>query len=349
MSFKFYDREFKRGFGPYTIAEIGHNFSGSFEKAKEMIDQAKWAGADCVKFQKKDVENLYTKKMLSMPYFSPDSFADSYGDHKRFLELSCEQMKDLKLYAEQIGIDFLCTAFDFKSADFLQDIGVQGFKIGSCDLVNTPLIRHIASFGKPIFLSTGAATLPEIDMAVESIERFHKNYVLFHCVSSYPCEYKQLNLSFIGKLMCRYPNSIPGYSGHEAGILAPVIAYMIGADVIEKHFTLNKASRGTDHKFSLEPATFRKMVRDLNRIKESLGDGQKDLMEWEIAARKKLGKSLYVYGNVSCGDTISIENVSIKAPGVEGLAPYELDNIIGKRYNKDMTDEQPLTLNDIGD
>ncbi len=347
MSFTFHSTEFSRNMKPYIIAEIGHNHQGSFTKAQQLISQAKEASANCVKFQKKDIENLYTKKMLESQYNSPDSFAETYGAHKRYLELTADQIWGLKLYTEEKGLDFLCTAFDFKSADFLEGIGVQGFKIGSCDLINIPLIRHIASFNKPIFLSTGAATIKEIDLAVESIERFHKMYVLFHCVSAYPCEYKHLNLSFIGKLLCRYPDAIIGYSGHEAGILAPVIAYMLGATVFEKHFTFDRSAKGTDHKFSLEQEGMRKLVRNLTSITESLGDGEKDLQEWELAARKKLGKSLYVNGNIKKNDIISLENVSIKAPGIEGLPPYELDNIIGKRYNKDMKDEQPITLNDI--
>lgn len=349
MSFNFYNTEFSRKMKPYIIAEAGHNFQGNFEMAKTLIDEANMAGADCIKFQKKDVENLYTNKMLSQPYLSPDSFAENYGDHKRFLELSRDKMQSLKLYAESKRISFLCTAFDFKSAKFLVDIGVKAFKIGSCDIINTPLINYIASYGKPIFLSTGASTIREIDLAVETIEKWHTDYVLFHCVSSYPCEYKQLNLSFIGKLLCRYPNAIVGYSGHESGILAPVIAYMLGATVFEKHFTLNRAMKGTDHKFSLEPHSLKKLVRDLHRINESLGTGQKNLEEWELSARKKLGKSLYVSGNVKKGDIISYNNIGIKAPGILGLPPYELDNIFGKRYNRDMQDEEPITFNDIGD
>lgn len=349
MSFYLGKYEISRKGNPFVICEIGHNHQGNFEKAKKLIDLVSTTGAQCVKFQKKDVENLYIKKMLNSSYDTPDSFALTYGDHKRFLELTENQIWELKLYSEEKGLIFLCTAFDFKSADFLQKIGIQGFKIGSCDVINTPLIKHISSFMKPIFLSTGAATIREIDMAVESIEQFHKNYVLFHCVSAYPCEYTQLNLNFIGKLLCKYPNAVVGYSGHESGILAPSIAYMLGATVFEKHFTDNRANKGTDHKFSLEPIGMKKLVRDLHRINESLGNGQKKLEEWEISARKKLGKSLYVNGNVKKGDLITIENIAIKSPGMEGIPPYELDNIIGKRYNKDLIDEQPITFNDIGD
>ena len=349
MSFNFYGKEFSRNMKPYVIAEIGHNHQGDFNKAEELIKLAKETGANCVKFQKKDVDNLYTKKMLNSFYTSPDSFGETYGQHKKHLEFSIEQMKELKEYAEQLGLDFLCTAFDFNSADQLNTIGVQGYKVGSCDLINTPLICYIASFLKPVFLSTGASIIPEIDKAIEAIERYHSNYVLFHCISSYPCEYKQLNLSFIGKLLCRYPNAVIGYSGHESGILAPIIGYMLGATVFEKHFTFNHAAKGTDHKFSLEPHGMHSLVRDLHRISESLGDGEKGLQEWELAARKKLGKSLYVYGNVHSGDTISLENVSIKAPGVDGIAPYELDNILGKRYNRDMIEEEPITWDVIND
>lgn len=348
MSFKFYNTEFSRNMVPYVIAEIGHNHQGSFRKALELTNLAQETGVQSVKFQKKDIENLYTKQMLKSDYLSPDSFADNYGNHKRSLEFSYQEMEDLKYHTEGVlGLHFLCTAFDFKSAEFLESINVQGFKIGSCDIINTPLIGYIASFKKPVFLSTGAATIKEIDLAVETVEKYHTNYVLFHCVSAYPCEYSQLNLSFIGKLICRYPNAVVGYSGHESGILAPSIAYMLGATVFEKHFTFNRAAKGTDHKFSLEPQGMKKLVRDLNRIAESLGDGVKDLQEWELAARKKLGKSLYVYGVHKAGTTITIENVSIKAPGLEGIPPYELDNIIGKRYNKDVVDEEPITWEKI--
>jgi len=341
--FKFYDTEFNRNMKPYVIAEIGHNHGGNFEKAKELILLAKQSGVQCVKFQKKDVENLYTKKMLNSSYNNPNSFADTYGDHKRFLEFNVSQLSELKTYSESLGLHFLCTAFDFKSVKDLYDIDIKGFKIGSCDLINTPLINYIASTRLPIFLSTGGSTLDEIDKAVQTIEKYHNKYVLLHCVSSYPADYNQLNLSFIGKLLSRYPNTLVGYSGHEAGILAPIVAYMLGATVFEKHFTFDRSAKGTDHRMSLEPHGMSKLVRNLQSIEESIGTGEKNLEDWELAARKKLGKSLYINGSVLKGDKVTIENVSIKAPGVEGLEPYWLDKVLGMSYNNNYEDEIPLT------
>lgn len=332
---------------PFVISEIGHNHQGSLDKAKELIDLSKWAGVDAIKLQKKDIESLYTKEMLEMPYETPDSFGRTYGEHKRFLEFSETQMGELKDYAESKGLFFLCTAFDTISVDLLERLDVKAYKIGSCDVINTPLISHIARTGKPIFMSTGAATLKEIDNAVKAIEKFHANYVLFHCVSSYPCEYRYLNLSFIGRLLCRYPAAVVGFSGHESGILAPSIGFMLGATVFEKHFTFNRSAKGTDHKFSLEPQGMRKMVRDLTRIQESIGNGEKKIEEWERSARAKLGKSLYVSKKVREGTIVGFENVAIKAPGARGLEPYYLDEIMGMRFNKDLEEEEPITTDCI--
>ena len=343
MSFILNGNEISRTGKPFIISEIGHNHQGSLERAKELIDLSKWAGVQCVKFQKKDIDSLYTTKMKNMVYDTPDSFGLTYYEHKKFLEFNESQIGELKNYAEQKGLFFLSTAFDKTSVDLLEHLGVKAYKIGSCDVINAPLIKYIASKGKPIFLSTGASTIEEIDKAVATIKQYHNQFVLFHCVSSYPCEYKHLNLSFIGKLLCRYPDSVVGFSGHESGILAPSIAYMLGATVFEKHFTFDRAAKGTDHKFSLEPQGMRKMVRDLTRIQESIGNGEKKIEVWEQSARKKLGKSLYVNGFVKCGDRISLRNLAVKSPGGTGIEPYELENIIGKTFKRDMMNEEPLT------
>jgi N-acetylneuraminate synthase/sialic acid synthase len=325
--------------GPcYVIAEIGHNHQGNLKVALDMIKVAAQSGVNAIKFQKRSNKGLYTKKMYNKPYDNEDSFGLTYGEHREFLEFDFDEFTALKKCAGENNLEFMCTAFDFESVDFLEKLGITSYKVASGDLTNIHLLEYIARLNKPIFLSTGASTLDEVRMAYEAILKHHNKLCLLHTVCSYPTEYSDLNLKVIETLKKEFPEAIIGYSGHDNGILAAVIAYMLGATVLEKHFTINRSWKGTDHKFSLEPEGLRKQVRDLRRVDISLGSGKKLASDIEKNAKVKMAKSIYTNKALSKGDILKRDDICIKSPG-EGLPPYYIDKVINKRLKTDLPEE----------
>lgn len=333
--------------GPcYVIAEIGHNHQGNLKTALEMIKIAAECGADAVKFQKRDNKTLFTKALFNKPYDNENSYGQTYGEHREFLEFGEKEYRKLKSYAEEVGVDFMSTAFDFKSADFLENLDVSAYKIASGDITNIPLLTYIAKFGKPMVVSTGAATMDEVKMAYDAILEHNDKLCLLHCVASYPTDYEKLNLSFIKTMKEEFPEAIIGYSGHDSGILAPTLAYMLGANVVEKHFTLNRAWKGTDHKFSLEPVGLRKMVRDLRRVDISMGNGVKEINEYEKEARMKMGKSIYAARNLRKGEVITEDDICFKTPHV-GLSTYMINEVLGKSLKRDIEEDEAISLDHL--
>ncbi len=257
----------------YVIAEIGHNHQGDVEKAKELFDRAKECGASAVKLQKRDNETLFTREAFNRPYDNENSFGPTYGLHRQALELGPEELRELKAYAEKLNIDYFATPFDIPSAEVLEALGVSFYKVASADLTNTPLLKHIARYGKPMLISTGGATLEDVDRAVNAVLPINAQLCVMQCTAAYPADYPELDLGVIQTFRERYPECVIGYSGHDNSISMPVVAYMLGARVIEKHFTLNRVMKGTDHILSLAPAGLRRVVRDLTRGRQSIGDG----------------------------------------------------------------------------
>lgn len=271
---------------PFVVAEIGNNHNGSMEIAKELIRKAKDLNVDAVKFQKKDVENAFNKKLLDMPYLGPNSFGETYREHKQFLELSPEQMREIKHCCDEIGIVFFCTPFDKISVDVLQEIGNPFYKIASFHVTDLELIEYVCQTKKPILMSTGMSTIEEIDKAVDLIRKYTAAFALLHCVSSYPCEEKDVNLRVINTLRERYDCPV-GYSGHEKGTALCSAAVMHDACVIERHFTLDRTMKGSDHASSVEPSGMDLIVRRCQRFFEALGSPEKRVLECELAAREK--------------------------------------------------------------
>jgi N-acetylneuraminate synthase/sialic acid synthase len=330
--------------GPcYVIAEIGHNHQGNLETALKMIKVAASYGVNAVKFQKRDNKTLYTKSLYNKPYDHENSFGATYGEHREYLEFGRDEYVELKKYAEENGVEFMCTAFDFKSVDFLEELGVTCYKTASGDITNTPLLTYIAKLGKPMFVSTGAADLDEVRIAYETIFKYNDKLCLMHCTAGYPTEYHDLNLRVIETFKKEFPEAIIGYSGHDNGILVPVIAYIIGATVVEKHFTLNHSWKGTDHKFSLEPEGLRKQIRDLRRVDISLGEGKKLFWDFEKDARTKMGKGIYTSRPLQAGSVITWEDICIKSPA-NGTPPYFIDKIINKKLRIDLEEEATISL-----
>lgn len=330
--------------GPcYVIAEIGHNHQGDLETARKMIKVAAACGVQAVKFQKRDNKSLYTATMYNKPYNSENSYGDTYGEHREFLEFGRDEYLELKKCAEENNVEFMSTAFDFKSVDFLEKLEVTSYKVASGDLTNIPLLTYIAKTGKPMFISTGASTIKEINIAYENVLKHNNKICLLHCTAGYPTEYHNLNLRVIDTMKENFPEAIIGYSGHDNGILAAVIAYMLGAVVVEKHFTLNRAWKGTDHKFSLEPEGFRKQVRDLRRVDIALGDGKRILYDFEKDARTKMGKGIYTSRALPVGTIITWDHICLKSPAGE-LPPYMVDTIIGKKLKIELEEESLITF-----
>lgn len=327
----------------FVIAEIGHNHQGNLKVALDMIKAAAQCGVDAVKFQKRDNKALYTHTLYDKAYDNEDSFGLTYGEHREFLEFGWDEYRALKECAENSGVEFMCTAFDFGSVDFLEKLGIDSYKLASGDLTNTPLLEYIAKLRKPIFLSTGASNLEEVKTAYKAITKYHNQLCLLHTVCTYPAEYEHLNLKVIQTLKKEFPDVIIGYSGHDNGILAAVVACMLGAYVVEKHFTINRSWKGTDHKFSLEPDGLRKQVRDLKRLVVMLGNKEKKVYEFEKNAKIKMGKSLYTKSTLPAGHILSGKDVCVKSPG-GGIEPYYLGQVTGKKLKVKLEEENRLSF-----
>lgn len=331
---------------PYIIAEVGHNHQGNLNKAIEMIKVAKDCGASAVKFQKRFNNKLYTKKFYNSSYTHRNSYASTYGKHRDFLEFDFEQFEKLKKYANKINIDFLVTPFDFESLLFLKKLKVSSYKIASGDLTNTPLQKEISKTGKLIFLSTGGGNLDDIKRAVKNIEARNKKLVILHCTASYPSRIEDMNLNIIEVLKKEFKKNIIGLSDHENGIDAGPLAYMLGARVFEKHFTLDRSLKGTDHSFSLEPVGLQKFVRNINRIEILLGSRNKKFLEAEKSPIYKMSKSIVASRSIKKGKKITRADIDFKSPG-GGLPPYKYSEIINKRTKKHFNEDEKISLNEI--
>ena len=330
----------------YVVAEIGANHQGDLETARKMIQAAARAGADAVKFQKRDNQALFTPEAYNAAYESDNAFGTTYGEHREALEFGRDEYVELIEEAKTEGVEFFATPWDFPSVDFLEDLNVPAYKVASCDLANTPLLRYIAQTGRPTIISTGGGTLEAVDRAAEVVRGEGTSLAIMQCTSGYPPEFTELNLNVIATFRDRYPEATIGYSGHDSGIAMGLVAYVLGARIIEKHFTLNRAMKGTDHSFSLEPVGLAKMVRDIARAKEALGDGVKRAYDSEAAPLKKLSKMIVASGDLATGTVLSEEHFDYRSPG-HGIPPADAHLLLGKTLNKDVANLSPITEVDV--
>jgi sialic acid synthase len=312
----------------YVIAEIGHNHQGNLETCRKLLLAAKNAGADAVKLQKRDNKSLFTRDAYNKPYENQNSYGATYGEHREFLELGWHDYVELQKYAQELGLDFFATAFDIPSADFLQKLDVPAFKLASGDLKTVPLLKHVARFGKPMLISTGGAVLEDVRRAYDAVMPINNQLCIMHCTAGYPPEWNELNLNVIDTFRREFPDIVIGWSSHDSGIAMAVAGYMLGARVIEKHFTLNRAMKGTDHAFSLEVPGMTRMVRDLRRLRIALGDGRKIAFPSEKAPLAKMGKSLVAKRDLPRGHVLTDDDIAMKSPG-GSLPPYEWENLVG--------------------
>jgi N-acetylneuraminate synthase/sialic acid synthase len=331
----------------YVVAEVGHNHQGKLETAKEMIRVAHECGASAVKLQKRNNRQLYTRVMYDKPYDNENSFGPTYGLHRDALEFDRAGYSELRDYATSLGVTFFATPFDFASVDFLAALDLPAYKLASGDLRNTPLLQHVARLGKPMILSTGAATMEDVRRAYDAIMPINAQLCILQCTAGYPATFEELDLRVIETYRTAFPDVVVGLSAHDNGIAMSVASYVLGARVIEKHFTLNRALKGTDHAFSLEPVGLRKMVRDLRRTRMALGDGCKKTYVSEEGAYVKMGKALVAARDLPPGHSLERGDIAIKSPGV-GLPPYELEQFIGKVLVQGITEDTPLNLAMVG-
>ncbi|HET6548846.1 MAG TPA: N-acetylneuraminate synthase family protein [Solirubrobacter sp.] len=327
----------------FVIAEIGHNHQGSLEQAHELFREAKACGAHAVKLQKRDNRSLYTRDLFHRPYENENSYGSTYGEHREALEFGRSEYEDLKAHAAELGIAFFATAFDVPSADFLAELDMPLYKIASADLINVPLLRHVAKIGKPMILSTGGATLEDVRRGYEAVAEINPQVALLQCTAGYPAAWEELDLRVVSTYRDLFPEAVVGLSSHDNGIAMAVAAYVLGARIVEKHFTLNRALKGTDHRFSLEPQGLRKLVRDLRRTRIALGDGTKTMYPSETEPIIKMAKKLVAARNLPAGHTLTEADVAMKSPG-DGLPPYELDRILGRTLRHPVQEDTALTF-----
>lgn len=330
----------------YVIAEIGHNHQGNMETAKELFRAAKECGANAVKLQKRDNRALYTREMFNKSYENENSFGNTYGEHREFLEFGLSEYQQLKDYARELGITFFATAFDFPSADFLAKLDTPAFKIASGDLRNIPLLKYVASFQKPMVVSTGGGTIDDVKRAYDAVMPINTQLCILQCTAGYPCAFEEMNLRVISTFREQFPDIVVGLSSHDNGIAMVVAAYVLGARVIEKHFTLNRAMKGTDHAFSLERAGLRRVVRDLQRARVALGDGVKATYSSERAPLLKMGKKLVAARDLPANHVLSLDDVAIKSPS-DGTPPYELDRVLGRKTVRPLSEDENILFDDL--
>lgn len=330
----------------FFIAEVGQNHQGELDIAREYIRVFAFEGADAIKFQTRNNRYLFSEDAYEASYPSENAFAETYGAHREQLELKPEWLPILKADCDRHGVKFMSTPFDEPSLELLKGIDVDILKIASFDLGNLPFIHRIASLHKPVVMSVGGGKADQIRSSVNVLLGHHDDVAILHCVSEYPCEYNRLGLENIELLKREFPGCVIGSSDHFNGTLSGPVAYLKGARVFEKHVTLNRAWKGTDHSFALEPEGFRKFVRDINRVRHMMPSKPVEDLGNEYVF-KKLGKSIVAYTDIKAGDEFTFENLSGRIFSVQYIPVRESNLVIGGRAKRDIAKGEPVNVTDI--
>ena len=338
---------------PYLIAEVGVNFYDTarvenispLEAAKKYIKAAKEAGVDAVKFQSYKADTIVSKNSPAYWDLFKEPTTTQHGLFKKHDGFNQEDYEELYHYCEEVGVDFMSTPFDYESADYLDKM-VKIYKISSSDLSNLPFIRYIARKKKPIYLSVGAAYVSEIEEAVRAMkEEGCPEICLLHCVLSYPTKNRDANLSVITTLKRLFPDIKIGYSDHtmpDETMTILTTAYLLGAEVIEKHFTLDKTLTGNDHYHAGDPEDFAKAIRNFELITEVYGNPEKTVLPCELIPRREARRSLVLTRNMKKGEVIRPEDIMAKRPGT-GICPSYQDVVIGRHVSCDLEEDTVLT------
>ena len=350
-TFKLGRKVIKKNSLPYFIAEVGVNHENSISRAKKLIELAKKGGADGVKFQTYKAEKIACK---TSPYYwdiKEIPIKSQYKLFKKFDKFDLKEYKILKKHCDKLKIDFLSTPFDLEAVDYLDDL-VPFFKVASADLTNYPLIKRICSKNKPIVLSTGASKLHEIENSIKFIKKVNPKItvIILHCVLSYPTKYDNVHLEIIHNLSKKFSNNIIGLSDHtmpDQSMTVLSSAYLLGAKVIEKHFSDKKGSKGNDHFHSLDYKDLKKFLENAKIIQQIIKDKKgRPLLNGEKISRKNARRSIVTLGKIKKGEILTKENLIMKRPGT-GISPTQINKIIGKIVNKNLHDDHVVKFSDI--
>jgi len=341
----------------YVIGEIGQNHNGSVDIAKQLIDIVAVPVVDelfnrelkpmnAVKLTKRDLNEELSASAMMRPYDSPNSFGKTYGEHRKALELDDEQHAELYRYAKSKGLDVVETLCAKGCLVMLKHFLPDRLKVASRDLTNLPLLAAMAETKIPMILSTGMGGVNELENALQVITKFHSDISILHCLSEYPSDYKNVNLRTINYLQKHYPQNSIGYSDHTLGIMAPIAAVALGAEIIEKHITLYRNMKGTDHKGSLGPEGICRMMRDIRNLELSLGVEEFYISEASKASSVKLERSIATIRNMRKGETITENDLHLLSPG-DGYKWAQVGLIIGKKLIADVAENEIIYPNMI--
>lgn len=328
----------------YIIAEAGVNHNGSLDIARKMVDNAVEAGVDCIKFQTFKPANMVTNSASKADYQKETTdCAESQLEMLKKLSLEGNEFVSLKEYCDKKGILFLSTPFDLESIDFLENLGCDRWKIPSGEITNYPYLVKIAKTGKPVIMSTGMSTVDEIRRALEVLRQNGSGEIsLLHCNTQYPTPYEDVNLRAMLTLRDEF-NVTVGYSDHTPGIEVPVAAVAMGAQIIEKHFTMDRNMEGPDHKASIEPDELKAMVTSIRNIEKALGSAEKKVSDSERGNIAIARKSIVAKKSIKKGDILSEENITTKRPGT-GISPMKWGEVIGTKAVRDFEEDELIEI-----
>lgn len=342
---------------PYVIAEMGVNFYDTakvknitpLEAAKLYIDEAAKAGVDCAKFQSYKAKTIASKNSPAYWDTTKEATKSQYELFQKFDSFGEEEYRELCDYTHEKGMDFTSTPFDYASADYLYEM-VDFYKIASADLSNLPFVQHIGAKGKPVVISVGASYLSEVDEAIRALkEAGCEDITILHCVLSYPTDPKNANLRIIETLRRDFPDVKVGFSDHvapDSTMMTLATAYLLGAEVIEKHFTLDKTLPGNDHYHAGDPADFKKAIENFRWIDEILGSAEKTVLECEQIPRREARRSLVLTRDMKAGEVIKKEDLMPKRPGT-GISPKYTEIVVGRAVKRDLPEDTILEWGDI--
>lgn len=328
----------------FIIAEAGVNHNGNIDLAKQLIDKAAKAGADAIKFQSFKAEKLVTKNAKKAEYQEDTTgVGENQFQMIKRLELDYDKHKELMDYCKVRGILFLSSPFDLESIDLLDNLGLEIFKIPSGEIINLPYLRKIGALKKRVILSTGMSNLGDIEKALDILKtEGTTDVIVLHCNTEYPTPMEDVNLNAMNTIKDAFKVDV-GYSDHTLGIEVPIAAVALGANVIEKHFTMDKNMEGPDHRASLEPDELKAMVEAIRNIELALGDGVKRLSESEKKNINIARKSIVANNSIKKGEIFTTENITIKRPG-DGISPMRWDEIVGQISNKDYEEDELIEI-----
>lgn len=329
--------------GILIIAEAGVNHNGRYDLACRLADAAKAAGADCVKFQTFRSGNLVSRTARKADYQKDTTGEGSQIEMLRKLELSYDEFRALKEYCDRIGICFLSTPFDLESIAFLNSVGIPFWKIPSGEVTNLPYLVALARTGRPVVMSTGMCEMSEIGEAINVLKAHGtKEIRLLHCNTEYPTPFRDVNLTAMLTMKEQFGVEV-GYSDHTQGVEVPIAAAALGAQIIEKHFTLDRNMEGPDHKASLEPDELALMVRSIRHIEEALGTGEKKPSGSEGKNRAVARKSIVAKTSICAGELLTEENITVKRPGT-GISPMKWYEVLGTRAVRDFEEDELIEI-----